>query len=314
MKKIRKVRGATKAALFVAVALVLFMQISFVSAEEQTLPLSAAPGDIIDFTDSDILDPEYGVFNSASSVEYDADLGYLHIVSQNGPDAGGNGDPNMLFNLDRLDADRYCWMKIKLRNYSEVTRFQLHFGDTSVTAASNTLFEISTQDAEFKTYVINLKQANEATFPISSAYSNIGDPEASLWTGEISYFRLDFLFIDFPGGQVPTGSEMDVEYVAFFDSEEAANAFTNEKPTAPTTDMTETESPQETPLITTQETQKPTATAEQKTNAPSVSATEAPANGEAPFPTAMIVVIAAAVLLVIGGIVAFAVKKNRKKD
>ncbi len=305
-KGFKKRKGAAALAIAAAAALILCLQMSLVSAEEVS---SEMPGALIDFTDPNILDPSYGVYNSASSVEYDVDLGYLHIISQNGPDLGGNGDPIMMFHLDQLDADQYCWMKIKLRNYSEVTRFQLHFGNTGVTAASNTLFDISAQDTEFKTYVINLKQANEATFPISSAYSDIGDPEASLWTGEISYFRLDFLFVDFPGGQVPTGSEMDIEYVAFFDSEEAAEAFTNEKPATPTPDMTSTA----TPLVT----KEPEATAAQKTTVPSVTATAGPKKTEeedASVPTALIIAIAAAAVLVIGGIIVFAVKKNRKKD
>lgn len=262
-------RGKLISGLMLAVSLALLCgQLPFVWAEGVK-----EPGAVYDFTDEFILDPGEGVFESAMNLLYDLDEGYLHIVSMNGPGDGGVGDPYMILKLDALDADEYPYMKIKLRNHTDITKFQLHFDPAGIgiTAAANTLFDISANDEEFKTYVVNLKEANEATFPISAAYSDIGDPEESLWTGEIDHFRLDFLFVDFPGGQVPTDSEMDIEYVAFFDSEESANAFTNEKVVTPTPEATPT--PDVTEAPTAAPTEEPTAA---PTSAPTAAPTEAP--------------------------------------
>lgn len=301
-------------------AVVFTLTLLAVCAPVLTVNAATEPELILDFTDEYTMD-DTNARNTYSNLVWDTDEGYLHIVSTNGPDEGGNGDPNMIFNFDQygyLDADTYHYMKIKLRNHSEVTRFQLHFSTTTrgLEAATSTLFDLSTNDTDFVTYVIDVAKANEDSLPISKEYTPSITDEESLWTGDVNTIRLDFLFDAYPGGQVPTGSEMDIEYVAFFASEEDANAWelgTKPDPTEPpaTTEPEATETPEvtETPdnateaPATSANTSVPTASA-----ATATGSTDESSGG---ISTPVIIAIAAAAVVVIAVVVIVIVKKKK---
>lgn len=142
-----------------------------------------------------------------------------------------------------FEADDNQWMVIKLKNLSDVTQFELHYGTTLYNVAGNTVahFDISAKDSDYKTYVIDIAKANLDTAYALNGPGGIAqqagstDPvidelTESTWQGSVTSLRLDCLYKEGKSGMVPNGSEMYIEYIAFLDSEDAANAFAKTGP------------------------------------------------------------------------------------
>ncbi|MBQ9920911.1 MAG: hypothetical protein IJO52_01895, partial [Clostridia bacterium] len=149
---------------------------------------------------------------------------YAVVTSFNGPGDGGNGDPQFSVPVE-FDGDKWHWMKIRLRNLSEATQFELHFAAEGnggkITGSSCTHFPISTGDADFVEYIVDLKAANMA----SQSVNGVSMAE-SVWSGYVTSLRLDCMWKAEPSGQMPTGSQMYIDYVAIFSSEEDAKNYT----------------------------------------------------------------------------------------
>ena len=137
-----------------------------------------------------------------------------------------------------FEADENPWMLIKLRNLSDVTTFEMHYATSlhSMTGATVLHFDITGQDAEYKTYVVNIPQANlDTAYPLNgpdgiaqqdgSTNAPIEELTESTWEGTVSDIRLDCLYKEGKSGMVPDGAEMYIEYLAFFATEEDANAY-----------------------------------------------------------------------------------------
>ncbi|NLN03577.1 MAG: hypothetical protein GX166_01970 [Clostridiaceae bacterium] len=203
---------------------------------------------------------------TATNVEIEWVDNHLHLVTLNGPDQGGNGDPYFGLLIDPFDGDLYQWCKIKIKNNSNAEFFQFHFdAGSGIRGESNTLVPISKDDEEFKEYVFNMKDRNLATAEWSQDKRYPFTLEESLWTGTIRSIRLDCMFTDFPGGQILTGSEFDLEYIAFFTSEEEALNFTPDRTRTPTPEPTKTPDPTKATTPTPTKTSTSTSTpAEQK--------------------------------------------------
>ncbi len=124
-----------------------------------------------------------------------------------------------------IDAEVYKWLKISLKNVSPYTAFEFHYGGDKhgIVAEACTHFTISADDKDYKTYVINIPEATVATYPV---HPKISSDLPAFWEGNISDFRIDFAYDKEPGGRVAEGTKMYIEYIAFFDSKEAADAWT----------------------------------------------------------------------------------------
>lgn len=226
MKNVRKLLGILMLIVFIMVPAV-------VNAENEPV--------VYDFYFEDTY---YYYVGTATNVEVEWVENHLHLVTLNGPDKGGNGDPFFLLQIDPFDGDLYQWCKIKIRNKSNADFFQFHFdAGSGIKGESNTLVPISKDDEEFKEYVFNMKDRNLATSEWSQDKMYPFTIEESLWTGTIMSIRLDCMFTNFPGGQILTGSEFDLEYIAFFTSEEEAQNFTPDRTRTPTPEPTNTPSP-----------------------------------------------------------------------
>ncbi|MBE6688677.1 MAG: S-layer homology domain-containing protein [Ruminococcaceae bacterium] len=151
---------------------------------------------------------------------------YAIVTSTNGPEekAGNTGDPNFSVNAG-FDGTRWQWMKIRLKNLSEATHFEMHFvsdaTNGTLTGASCTHFPISSFDEEFVEYIVNVKDAN-----LNSQSVNNNILEDTMWKGNIRQIRFDCMWKAEPSGQMPTGSQMYIDYIGFFRSEAEAKAFT----------------------------------------------------------------------------------------
>ncbi|MBQ9920812.1 MAG: hypothetical protein IJO52_01390, partial [Clostridia bacterium] len=152
---------------------------------------------------------------------------YAVITSNSGPEEGKgtNGDPHFSVKTD-FDGDKWHWMKVRLRNLSVATQFEMHFAaegtENKITGSSCTHFPITQKDADFVEYIIDVKAANLASQSVNEGVSFTD----SVWSGTVSEVRLDCMWKAEPSGQMPTGSQMYIDYVAFFQSEADAKAYT----------------------------------------------------------------------------------------
>ncbi len=142
-----------------------------------------------------------------------------------------------------FSADDNQWMVIKLKNLSEVTVFEMHYGTDIHPVSGSTVahFDISAKDSDFKTYVVNIPQANLDTAYELNGPGGIAEEdgetatvlaplETSTWEGNVTDIRLDAMYLNGSGGNVPDGSEMLIEYLAFFPTEADAKAFSQSGP------------------------------------------------------------------------------------
>lgn len=203
-----------KLSLLISLVFLLALILPTAVSSEELQPV------VIDFYYEDDFYDYYSTFNGCD-VTWDNNA--VHMISTEDPELGENGDPFVVFKLDYMfSCDDYPWMRIKLKNESVAPVFEMHFSttSTSIVAGTCTHVDISTEDEEFKEYIFSVPERN-----IASMHINELDHEETFWTGEINELRLDGMWVAEPSGQVPYGSEMYIEYVAFFPTEEAANNF-----------------------------------------------------------------------------------------
>ncbi|MBQ9922864.1 MAG: S-layer homology domain-containing protein [Clostridia bacterium] len=165
----------------------------------------------------------FGYAISKATVDIDYVNGYAIVTSTDGPEDGGNGDCNLSEKVN-FDADTYPWIKMRIRNLSDAEVFEMHFACTGtnqkITAESCTHFPISARDEDFKEYVFNVKDYN-----VKSMQVNGFDLKESVWDGNVSIVRYDCMWLAEPSGQMPTGSQMYIDYIAFLSDEETAKAY-----------------------------------------------------------------------------------------
>ena len=180
---------------------------------------------VMDFNDAISL-PIMGFKDCELSHEED----HLHITSLNGPENGGGGDVYINYGVNIPDADAAQWMKLRIMNSSSAPTLEMHFASTAsgdiITGATSTHFPVTTFDNDFKEYVFNIKDYNLQKMRIGTPAA-----EKSLWEGAVNQVRLDPMFVDGPGGKTPTGSEFKIDYVAFFATEQEANAYVHTEKT-----------------------------------------------------------------------------------
>ena len=125
-----------------------------------------------------------------------------------------------------LDADVYKWMKIRVKNESAAPFFEFHFSSPSKGFNVETSVNLDiTPNSDYTEYVFNVPEQSEKYYPKRPA--DVTDPNnwPDHWQGMINAFRLDFMYYDESGGHARTGDKMYVEYIAFFETKEAAESF-----------------------------------------------------------------------------------------
>ena len=141
--------------------------------------------------------------------------------------SGGDGNATVADFADyELDADVYQWIRVSYRNLSDAPYFEFHFASPTSGFAVATSFNIDIQPQSAWSYTVaHVPTELERFFP--KRPEDVPDPYnfVNHWAGMISNLRLDFMYYEEPGGRARLGDVMYVEYIAFFDSEEAARAF-----------------------------------------------------------------------------------------
>lgn len=154
----------------------------------------------------------------------------VEIVNGADPDDpdDGAGDPHATvadFEDYELDGDVYQWVRISYRNVSNAPWFEFHFASPTRGFHISTSFNVAIEPNSGWTYsVANVLTNLEHDFPKRPADADT-DEWVNHWAGHINNLRLDFMYYEEPGGRARTGDVIYVEYIAFFDSEEAARAF-----------------------------------------------------------------------------------------
>ncbi|MCL2772612.1 MAG: hypothetical protein FWD71_04600 [Oscillospiraceae bacterium] len=128
-----------------------------------------------------------------------------------------------------VNADTYQWIKFGLKNESAAPGFEVHFSAPDMgigfSVSTSITFDIN-PNSGYTDYVFNVTDQCKKYYPKRAA--DVDDPNVypDYWHGLIDQLRLDFMYYEESGGHAKTGDKMEIEYIAFFDSEAAANAWT----------------------------------------------------------------------------------------
>ncbi|MBQ9598742.1 MAG: hypothetical protein IJR33_02895, partial [Clostridia bacterium] len=127
-------------------------------------------------------------------------------------------DPMVSVDMSANAAD-IQWAKFRVRNVGGAEGLQLFIGSgaSSVSASTGAWMELS-NDKYWREYVVNLSELNKQTTHAAE----------STWTGNIEWFRLDPM-----DGNTKNGTQIQIDYMAFFPDEASAKAFKNKGTESP---------------------------------------------------------------------------------
>ena len=144
-------------------------------------------------------------------------------------DAAGNeyytftatgADPYVSIDLSTANASDVAWAKVRARNLSGADAIELfgHTGGKGLTGPECTHVDLE-KDSAWHTYIINVPQENVRT---ANAYKGASLTE-SCWKGKVDWIRLDPMWNE--SSESKNGDQIQIDYVAFFPTEEAAELF-----------------------------------------------------------------------------------------
>ncbi|MBO4363633.1 MAG: hypothetical protein J5912_04555 [Clostridia bacterium] len=169
----------------------------------------------------------------------------------------GIGDPSFYISdaqFSDLDCSDYPYFAINLRNPSEATQFEVHFGtDEHGLSASNVFhLDIDANMDSFKTFYCYIPTQNEKWVNILNAPGGLSEQETgsytapemeeggSFWEGILTQIRVDGVYFGGRSGLVPGGTVYDIGWIAFFKTEDDVKNFTGPDRTKPTPEPTPT--------------------------------------------------------------------------
>ena len=215
--------------------IIVAMLISMVAMN--TIHVFAADAIVIDFSKNDDVMASVGG-NGTGEAMTDGDKRVLFVECTDGyvpeDDPEGTGTLGDIYGEVAdfadygVDGSKHKWMKASIKNESAAPHFEIHFASPSsgYSVASSVSFDI-TPNSGYTEYVWNVEEFSQKYYPKRPA--DVEDPDnwPNHWeAGEISGLRLDFMYYDESGGHARTGDKIYVEYIAFFETEADANAFT----------------------------------------------------------------------------------------
>ena len=217
----------SKIIAFTVIAVMLCGLLSFSVAAANPIVIDfSVSDDIADLFNPGAADGEYSIVTDGNSIVLFAEVvdGY-----QGGGYDETKGDPNAAikdFAGYGVDGDVYQWMKMSVKNESGAPGFEIHFVSPSKSwSVENSItFDIN-PNSDYTEYIFNVPEFNKKYYPKRA--EDVEDPDTFTdhWKGIISDFRLDFMYYEEKGGHALNGDKMYIEYIAFFDSEQAAKDF-----------------------------------------------------------------------------------------
>ncbi|MCL2099904.1 MAG: hypothetical protein FWH24_05675 [Oscillospiraceae bacterium] len=197
---------------------------------------AAASTVVVDFSKNDFV---MGGISNAES-DYINDDGkrvlFVHVTDGFDPDEDDpgsiKGDPNggiEDFESYGVDGDVHKYMAASIKNESGAPFFEIHFASPSSRYAVATSVNFGIEpNSGYTKYVWNIEEWYERYYPKRDAdhpQGGTSDPFFNHWSGIIDQLRLDFMYYTEPGGQARTDDKIYLEYIAFFETEAAANDF-----------------------------------------------------------------------------------------
>ncbi len=160
------------------------------------------------------------LMSDTTSVEWEAADDYYTFTAL-------NADPNVVINTPADDARLIQWAKVRVKNPGPATAIELFAATNfrSLSGSECTHIEVETSD-EWKTYIVNLFDANVAT---ANTYKG-ATLETTYWEGSVQSIRLDPMWQANEdgtdgGGSMNPGDQIMIDYIAFFANEDAAKAY-----------------------------------------------------------------------------------------
>ena len=244
MKKFRSL------SILLALALVLSMLPSFtVSAAE--------PGYVYDFYYQSDFDNYTLTGTNQCAVTWEDHA--MKMVSEV-PEDDPIGDPNFYINDiadGDFDGEDYPYVAFCLKNLSDATEYEGHFGTSTHPISGSTVFhfDVDPNMTEYKTYVFNMPVQNQKYVNLINGPDGVSAQEGAtqnvvaemeegdtFWEGTISSFRFDGMYRGGRSGLSEAGDTLYISWIGFFATEEDAKNFAPdhsvEKTPEPTPDPT----------------------------------------------------------------------------
>lgn len=144
-------------------------------------------------------------------------------------DAEGNGfytftaagdDPYVSVDMPFSDASKLVWVKVRARNLCGADAIELFgkFNDTGPTGASCVHIDLE-DGTQWQTCLINIPEQNVRT---ANAFKGESLTETT-WKGKVNWLRLDPVWYESSG--VSSGDQIQIDYVAFFETKEEAERY-----------------------------------------------------------------------------------------
>ncbi len=145
----------------------------------------------------------------------------------------GSNDPYVSVDLSANDVSDIVWVKARVKNAGPATAIELfgHTGGRGLIGSDCTHIDIAGDD-EWHTYVVYIPDENVRTV------NTYKDPQYAVsgfyWEGTVDWIRLDPMWQEGDdgsdsGGSMRAGDEIQIDYIAFFPTEEEAKAFRSEE-------------------------------------------------------------------------------------
>ena len=144
-------------------------------------------------------------------------------------DAAGSGyytftaagdDPYVSVDVPYSDARKLVWAKVRAKNLCGADAIELfgRFNDSGPAGASCVHIDLE-KDTQWHTYLINVPEENVRTV---NAYKGETITETT-WKGRVNWLRLDPIWYE--NAAASAGDQVQIDYVAFFETEEAAQNY-----------------------------------------------------------------------------------------
>ena len=154
----------------------------------------------------------------------------VNVSWEGGSDGKGNeyytftatgSDPHLSIDMSAENASDFAWCTLRVKNLSGAKAIELfgHFAGKSVQANSCTHIDLE-QDGEWHTYLVNIPEENIRT---ANTYKGAKLTQTA-WSGTVNWLRLDPTW-NSGDGDMTSGDQIQIDYVAFFSTESAARSF-----------------------------------------------------------------------------------------
>ncbi|MBQ3867426.1 MAG: hypothetical protein II789_02645, partial [Clostridia bacterium] len=224
---------------FRSLALLLTLALAVSMLAPTAVSAASEPGYVYDFYYEEDLEDVYVITGT-----YCCEAGWEdHALKIVAVDAGELGDTNFYINSiadGDMEASDYPYMAFSVKNPTDATEFEGHFGTNLHPISGSTVFhaDIEPNMTEYKTFIVNMPQSNHDNVNRINAPGGLSDQEGatanivdemedgeSCWEGTVTTMRFDSIYRSGRSGEAQDGDTMYIAWMAFFETEEDAKNY-----------------------------------------------------------------------------------------